>query len=60
MTATPETKRNAFVWTVPSDAVTDEARLRVVLWTEADGVPDTDAGAFVHASRDSKPFRIIP
>jgi hypothetical protein len=60
VTATPETKRNAFVWTVPVDAVTDEARLRVVLWTEADGVPGTDAGAFVHATRDTKPFRIIP
>ena len=60
VTATREAKRNAYVRTVPDDAVTDEARLRVVVWAQADGVPDTEAGAFVRSARDSKPFRITP
>src|SRR5262249_40452677 len=53
-------KPPAFVWPVPADAVTDEAQLRVVLWAQVKDVPVTDAGAFVRATRDSAPFRIVP
>jgi len=60
VTANSEAKRNAFVWTVPGDAVTDEARLRVVVWAQPNDVPDTESGAFVSSGRDSRPFRITP
>ena len=58
--AAREAKRNAYVWTVPADAVTDEAQLRLVLWTHTDLVPDTESGAFLQTTRDTKPFRIVP
>jgi hypothetical protein len=58
--ATSGPKQHAFVWTVPADAVTDEAQLRVVLWAQVKGAPDTDAGAFARTARDSAPFRIVP
>src|SRR5262245_3301121 len=60
VTATREAKRNAYVWTVPADAVTDDARLRVVVWAKANGVGDTEADAFVRSAHDTKPFRITP
>jgi hypothetical protein len=60
VTANSDAKRNAFVWTVPGDAVTDDARLRVVVWAQPNDVPDTESGAFVRSARDSRPFRITP
>ena len=59
VTATSNAKQHTYVWTVPTDAVTDAAQIRLVLWAQVQGVPDTDAGAFARATRETRPFRIV-
>jgi hypothetical protein len=57
--ASRDGKRNAYIWVPPPDAVTDTARIRVVVWSQAPGAV-TEAGAFLHTARDGKPFRVVP
>jgi Lysyl oxidase len=57
--ASRDGKRNTYVWTPPADAVTDDARFRVVIWAEAPGATP-EAGAFLRTARDGKPFRVVP
>ncbi len=47
------------IWTVPADAVSDTARVKVVVWMRTAGDP-TDAASIVSAARTSGPFRIVP
>ena len=60
VTATSNPKQHTYVWTVPSDAVADAAQIRLVLWAQVQGVPNTDAGVFVRTMRENKPFWIVP
>jgi len=60
VTATSNPKQHTYVWTVPSDAVADAAQIRLVLWAQVQGVPNTDAGVFARTMRENKPFRIVP
>jgi Lysyl oxidase len=57
--ASQDGKRNTYGWVPPADAVTESARMRVVVWSQAPGAA-TGAGAFLHTVRDGKPFRIVP
>ncbi len=57
--ASQDAKRNTFAWTLPADAVSEAARVRVAIWARG-SASDTDAGAFLHTARDSKPFRVVP
>jgi len=57
--ASRDGKRNTYVWTPPADAVTDDARFRVVIWAAAPGAAP-DGGAFLRTARDGKPFRVVP
>lgn len=52
-------KRSSYRWTIPTDAVSDTARFRVVVWAR-NPPDDPGAGAYQRAIATSHPFRITP
>ena len=56
-----QAKQHAYRWVVPTDAVTDQARVKVVVWTKnPKDAPPTSAGALQPGIAISAPFRIAP
>jgi len=56
--ALPE-KKHVYRWVVPAGAATDQARVRVVVWSK--NPPDgTGPGPLQHGTGDSAVFRIVP
>lgn len=54
-------KSNAYRWTVPADAVSEQARVRVVVWAKNPrNAPLASAGALQRGVAVSAPFRITP
>ena len=52
-------KSHAYRWTVPADAATDHARVRVVVWTKnPKDAPLNSAGALQRGVAESRSFRI--
>lgn len=51
--------RRSYRWVVPTDAVTETARVKVVVW-EQNPPDDPGAGALRRVMAESEPFRVLP
>ena len=51
-------KRHSYAWSIPAEAASDQARVRLVVWNR--NPPDGGPESFQRATSDSAPFKIRP